>query len=180
MAQRSAQCASACRVTSRHGLKAKVRPRPRACRRTTMQLLQFCHLGCLVDSRSKRQKLTQLLPKSRSAVLGLHTYVHPGALDDGAGSFDSLVLEAHVVALLGVHRAAGALARVWPPTSLLLVLRGHVSQYSRRVAWIPLRAPPSPSTPVLASVLPVGLRCCFVDLTFRAARVRYMYIFGAS
>jgi hypothetical protein len=35
--------------------------------------------------------------------------VHPGALDDGAGSFDSLVLEAHVVAHLGVHRAAGAI-----------------------------------------------------------------------
>jgi hypothetical protein len=36
MAQRSAQCASACRVTSRHGLKAKVRPQPRECCRTTM------------------------------------------------------------------------------------------------------------------------------------------------
>ena len=50
-------------------------------------------------SKCKRQKLTQLLPKSRSAVLGLHTNVSTGALDGSAGSFDSLVLEAHVVAL---------------------------------------------------------------------------------
>ncbi len=55
----------------------------------------------------KRQKLTQLLPKSGSAVLGLHTNACPGALDDGAGSFDSLMLEAHVVALLQVHRGRG-------------------------------------------------------------------------
>ena len=68
--------------------------------------MQFRHLGCLVDSRSKRQKLTQLLPKSRSAVLGLHTNVRTGALDDSAGSFDSHMLEAHVVALLRVHAGA--------------------------------------------------------------------------
>jgi len=61
-------------------------------------------LGYLVDRRGKRQKLTQLLPKSRSAVLGLHTNACPGALDDGADSFDYLMLEAHVVALLQVHR----------------------------------------------------------------------------
>jgi hypothetical protein len=66
-------------------------------------------LGYLEDRRSKRQKLPQLLPKSRSAVLGLHTNACPGALDDSAGSFDSLMLEAHVVALLRVHRTGGGL-----------------------------------------------------------------------
>ena len=58
------------------------------------------------------QKLTQLLPKSRSAVLGLHTNACPGALEDSAGSFDSLMLEAYVVALLRVHRTGGGFV-IW-------------------------------------------------------------------
>jgi len=81
-------------------------------------------------AKCKRQKLTQLLPKSRSAVLGLHTNVCPGALDDSAGSFDSLMLEAHVVALLRVHRTG--VRETIDRASLCLLARSRAVEPSRR------------------------------------------------